>query len=92
MMELDPVPTSCTRRSADTPRSRASSACSRWDPNPSSRGRLRPGGAWFEDIDDLIAEAQRSLVPDVVVLVKGSRANRLERVTAALARVQTEIP
>jgi UDP-N-acetylmuramoyl-tripeptide--D-alanyl-D-alanine ligase len=45
-----------------------------------------PGGAWFEDIDDLIAEARRSLVPDVVVLVKGSRASRLERVTAALAR------
>lgn len=49
-----------------------------------------PGGAWFEDIDDLIAEARRSLVPDVVVLVKGSRANRLERVTAALARNQSE--
>lgn len=49
-----------------------------------------PGGAWFEDIDDLIAEARRSLVPDVVVLVKGSRANRLERVTAALARAQGE--
>lgn len=49
-----------------------------------------PGGAWFEDIDDLIAEARRSLVPDVVVLVKGSRAGRLERVTAALARAQGE--
>lgn len=50
-----------------------------------------PGGAWFEDIDDLIAEARRSLGPDVVVLVKGSRANRLERVTAALARDQSEM-
>ena len=49
-----------------------------------------PGGVWFEDIDDLIAEARRSLVPDVVVLVKGSRANRLERVTAALAHPQGE--
>jgi UDP-N-acetylmuramoyl-tripeptide--D-alanyl-D-alanine ligase len=49
-----------------------------------------PGGTWFEDIDDLIAEARQSLVPDVVVLVKGSRANRLERVTAALARAQGE--
>jgi UDP-N-acetylmuramoyl-tripeptide--D-alanyl-D-alanine ligase len=48
------------------------------------------GGTWFEDIDELIAEARRSLVPDVVVLVKGSRANRLERVTAALARAQGE--
>jgi len=51
-----------------------------------------PGGTWFEDIDDLIAEARQSLVPDVVVLVKGSRANRLERVTAALARAQGEAP
>ncbi len=51
-----------------------------------------PGGAWFEDIDDLIAEARRSLVPDVMVLVKGSRANRLERVTAALARAQSDNP
>lgn len=50
-----------------------------------------PGGAWFEDIDDLIAEARRSLVPGVVVLVKGSRASRLERVTTALARAQDEI-
>jgi UDP-N-acetylmuramoyl-tripeptide--D-alanyl-D-alanine ligase len=44
-----------------------------------------PGGAWFENVDDLIAEARRSLGPDVAVLVKGSRANRLERVTSALA-------
>jgi UDP-N-acetylmuramoyl-tripeptide--D-alanyl-D-alanine ligase len=44
-----------------------------------------PGAAWFENLDDLIAEARRSLTPDVAVLVKGSRANRLERVTGALA-------
>ena len=44
-----------------------------------------PGGAWFETIDDLIAEARRTLRSDVAVLVKGSRANRLERVTQALA-------
>lgn len=49
-----------------------------------------PGGAWFENIDDLIAEARRSLVSDVAVLVKGSRASRLERVTAALAGLQDE--
>lgn len=49
------------------------------------------GGAWFERIDDLIAEATRSLTPDVAVLVKGSRASRLERVTAALARGQDEV-
>ncbi len=49
-----------------------------------------PGGMWFEDVDDLIDAARRSLGPDIVVLVKGSRANRLERVTAALAPAQTE--
>ncbi len=49
-----------------------------------------PGGVWFEDIEDLIDDARRSLVPDVAMLVKGSRANRLERVTAALAPAQTE--
>jgi UDP-N-acetylmuramoyl-tripeptide--D-alanyl-D-alanine ligase len=43
------------------------------------------GGRSFDSIDDLIAEARRSLTPDVIVLVKGSRVNRLERVTAALA-------
>jgi UDP-N-acetylmuramoyl-tripeptide--D-alanyl-D-alanine ligase len=45
-----------------------------------------PGGAWFETVDDLIAEARRTLHADVAVLVKGSRANRLERVTQALVR------
>ena len=44
------------------------------------------GGSWFDDIDQLIATARKSLAPGVVVLVKGSRANRLERVTAALSR------
>jgi len=43
------------------------------------------GGRTFDNIDDLIAEARRSLTADVIVLVKGSRVNRLERVTAALA-------
>lgn len=49
-----------------------------------------PGGAWFTDIDELIDEARRSLTSDVAVLVKGSRVNRLERVTAALAPVRGE--
>jgi UDP-N-acetylmuramoyl-tripeptide--D-alanyl-D-alanine ligase len=48
------------------------------------------GGEWFETIEDLIAEARRSLEPDVVLLVKGSRSNRLERVTAALAAESNE--
>lgn len=49
------------------------------------------GGTWFEHIEDLIAEARRGLTADIAVLVKGSRANRLERVTAALARAQGEV-
>ena len=37
------------------------------------------------DIRSLIAEASKSLTAGVAVLIKGSRANRLERVAAALA-------
>jgi UDP-N-acetylmuramoyl-tripeptide--D-alanyl-D-alanine ligase len=48
------------------------------------------GGAWFESVEDLIIEARRSLRADVAVLVKGSRANRLERVTHALAPESNE--
>jgi UDP-N-acetylmuramoyl-tripeptide--D-alanyl-D-alanine ligase len=43
------------------------------------------GGFWFQDLETLIAEARSSLGPGVVVLVKGSRSNRLERVADALA-------
>ena len=43
------------------------------------------GGEWFDDIDALIAAAKTSLAPGVAVLIKGSRSNRLERVSAALA-------
>ncbi len=49
-----------------------------------------PGAAWFETVEDLITEARRSLRADVAVLVKGSRANRLERVTQALASEPNE--
>jgi UDP-N-acetylmuramoyl-tripeptide--D-alanyl-D-alanine ligase len=42
------------------------------------------GAEWFEDVDALIDSARRSLRKDVAVLIKGSRANRLERVAAAL--------
>lgn len=42
------------------------------------------GGVWFEDVDALIEAARHSLRKDVAVLIKGSRANRLERVAAAL--------
>jgi UDP-N-acetylmuramoyl-tripeptide--D-alanyl-D-alanine ligase len=43
-----------------------------------------PGGEWFDDVDALIDAARRALRKDVAVLIKGSRANRLERVAAAL--------
>jgi UDP-N-acetylmuramoyl-tripeptide--D-alanyl-D-alanine ligase len=48
------------------------------------------GGQWFETIEELVAEARRSLRSGVVLLVKGSRSNRLERVTAALAYANNE--
>jgi UDP-N-acetylmuramoyl-tripeptide--D-alanyl-D-alanine ligase len=43
------------------------------------------GATWFASLDDLIAALRAELGPDVTVLVKGSRSNRLERVPAALA-------
>ncbi len=43
------------------------------------------GAQWFNDVDALIIEASRSLTAGIAVLIKGSRANRLERVSAALA-------
>ena len=43
------------------------------------------GGQWFADIDALIAATRAQLASGVVVLIKGSRANRLERVSAALS-------
>jgi UDP-N-acetylmuramoyl-tripeptide--D-alanyl-D-alanine ligase len=43
------------------------------------------GGQWFADIDALIRDAKSSLTAGVAVLIKGSRANRLERVSAALS-------
>jgi UDP-N-acetylmuramoyl-tripeptide--D-alanyl-D-alanine ligase len=49
-----------------------------------------PGAAWFDNVDDLITEARRTLRPDVAVLVKGSRSNRLERVAQALAPESNE--
>jgi UDP-N-acetylmuramoyl-tripeptide--D-alanyl-D-alanine ligase len=44
-----------------------------------------PGGQWFADVDALIRDARTSLTSGVAVLIKGSRANRLERVSAALS-------
>jgi len=43
------------------------------------------GATWFANADDLIAALRVELGPDVTVMVKGSRSNRLERVAAALS-------
>jgi len=43
------------------------------------------GASWFPDLDALIAALRSELKPRVTVLIKGSRANRLERVADALA-------
>jgi UDP-N-acetylmuramoyl-tripeptide--D-alanyl-D-alanine ligase len=44
-----------------------------------------PGATWFAGVDDLITAAKSGMHPDVTILVKGSRSNRLERVADALA-------
>jgi len=48
-----------------------------------------PGASWFASADELIETARRELGPGVTVLIKGSRANRLERVAAALSASPT---
>ncbi len=42
------------------------------------------GAEWFGNVESLIAKVQGILKPNVTILIKGSRANRLERVAAAL--------
>jgi UDP-N-acetylmuramoyl-tripeptide--D-alanyl-D-alanine ligase len=44
-----------------------------------------PGAQWFADLDSLISDLRGAIGAGVAILIKGSRANRLERVTAALA-------
>jgi UDP-N-acetylmuramoyl-tripeptide--D-alanyl-D-alanine ligase len=44
-----------------------------------------PGASWFANPDELIECARNELRPGITVLIKGSRANRLERVAAALS-------
>ena len=43
------------------------------------------GAQWFASLDELINAVQPGIAADVVVLIKGSRGNRLERVAAALS-------
>jgi UDP-N-acetylmuramoyl-tripeptide--D-alanyl-D-alanine ligase len=45
------------------------------------------GAEWFGGIEALITRVQDTLQPNVTVLIKGSRANRLERVAAAIGTV-----
>jgi UDP-N-acetylmuramoyl-tripeptide--D-alanyl-D-alanine ligase len=47
-----------------------------------------PGATWFAGTEDLVSAARDGLRPGVTVLVKGSRSNRLERVSDALAAGQ----
>jgi UDP-N-acetylmuramoyl-tripeptide--D-alanyl-D-alanine ligase len=42
------------------------------------------GGEWFASADDLIAALRPGLRSGLTVYIKGSRVNRLERVTSAL--------
>jgi UDP-N-acetylmuramoyl-tripeptide--D-alanyl-D-alanine ligase len=42
------------------------------------------GGMHFERIEELLAEVENALAPDVTVLVKGSRSMRMERVVQSL--------
>ena len=42
------------------------------------------GGQWYEDIDALIEEIQRSATEDTNILIKGSRFMQMERVVEAL--------
>jgi UDP-N-acetylmuramoyl-tripeptide--D-alanyl-D-alanine ligase len=46
------------------------------------------GAQWFADLDELIESVRGALSAGIAVLIKGSRANRLERVAEALARTQ----
>ncbi len=43
------------------------------------------GAEWFPNVDALITRLQAELLPEVTVLIKGSRLNRLERVVQALS-------
>jgi UDP-N-acetylmuramoyl-tripeptide--D-alanyl-D-alanine ligase len=46
--------------------------------------RFGAGGQWFPDAEAMTRELLRALMPNVRLLVKGSRINRLERVVGAL--------
>ncbi|MEW6132768.1 MAG: UDP-N-acetylmuramoyl-tripeptide--D-alanyl-D-alanine ligase [Pseudomonadota bacterium] len=43
------------------------------------------GGIYYERIEELLADVENALAPDVTVLVKGSRAMQMERVVKSLS-------
>jgi len=47
------------------------------------------GASWHPDIEELIAALEPELHAGLTIYVKGSRVNRLERVTAALTGATT---
>jgi len=48
------------------------------------------GASWYADLESLIETLRRELTPQVTVLVKGSRVNRLERVAGALVDIRAD--
>ncbi|MBC7984450.1 MAG: UDP-N-acetylmuramoyl-tripeptide--D-alanyl-D-alanine ligase, partial [Candidatus Obscuribacterales bacterium] len=59
-----------------------------WAIGPRSKFAVKAfgkGGMWFDSIEELITAVQSALAPSVTVLIKGSRANKLERVAGALS-------
>ena len=52
--------------------------------------RFGSGGQWFPDAEALTRELHHALLPNVRLLVKGSRVNRLERVVSALVHPGNE--
>jgi UDP-N-acetylmuramoyl-tripeptide--D-alanyl-D-alanine ligase len=48
------------------------------------------GASWYADLESLIETLRRDLSPQITVLVKGSRVNRLERVAGALVETRAD--
>ena len=44
-----------------------------------------PGAQWFPSLDALIERAKTDIEPQITILIKGSRSNRLERAAQALS-------
>jgi len=44
-----------------------------------------PGAQWFSSLDALVEQAKAEIEPQITLLIKGSRSNRLERAAQALS-------